>query len=155
MAASRRVMSSRDSPMLYLCGERVPFLWQRTRMCVVDRREETARPLSLLIKPNRNRKAESKLHNYTGVSLTPMHMALTSLPFYFLFFFSSFHLSSILFFKHSILFREHLSLFYSLRFLFVSNNRENNDVTNRSARTSCVSFRWKKALKRCNQSKVN
>jgi hypothetical protein len=31
--------------------------------------EETARPLSLLIKPNRNRKAESKLHNYTGLRL--------------------------------------------------------------------------------------
>lgn len=32
--------------------------------------EESARPLSLLIKPNRNRKAESKLHNYTGLPLS-------------------------------------------------------------------------------------
>lgn len=77
MAASRGVMSSWDSPVLYLCGEtRYPFPLD-TRVCVLSIGER--RPLSLLIKPNRNRKAESKLHNYTGLrlSLTPTYMAFT------------------------------------------------------------------------------
>ena len=34
------------------------------------KRARSIRPLSLLIKPNRNRKAASKLHNYTGLSLS-------------------------------------------------------------------------------------
>lgn len=35
-----------------------------------EERARSIRPLALLIKPNRNRKAESKLHNYTGLSLS-------------------------------------------------------------------------------------
>lgn len=73
MAASRGIMSStRDSSMLHLYEERViPPLSEHMYACIdtLDWREkeEAARPLSLLINPNRNRKAESKLHNYTGL----------------------------------------------------------------------------------------
>lgn len=47
MAASRGVMSSRDSPMLYLCGERVIPSLGDAHAYVVDRREETARASTL------------------------------------------------------------------------------------------------------------
>lgn len=73
------------SDVVFMRGTRYPFpldAHTHTYVHTLDRREETARPLSLLIKPNRNRKAESKLHNYTGLhgSLTPTCTALTPHP---------------------------------------------------------------------------
>lgn len=80
-----RVMSARGAETLYL---RALFPWRtrhHTYTCVgtVNQREESVRPLSLLIKPNRNRKAESKLHNYTGLrfSLVPARTTFISLSF--------------------------------------------------------------------------
>lgn len=73
MAAFRGVMSrTRDSPMLHLCEERVipPFSERMQGTLDWREKEEVTRPLSLLIKPNRNCKAESKLHNYTGLRLS-------------------------------------------------------------------------------------
>lgn len=73
MAVFRGVMSrTRDSPMLHLCEERVipPFSERVQDTLDWREKEEVTRPLSLLIKPNRNCKAESKLHNYTGLRLS-------------------------------------------------------------------------------------
>lgn len=68
------------SGAVFMRGNALSLPSWRTRVCVLSIGER--RPLSLLIKPNRNRKAESKLHNYTGLrlSLTPTYMAFTSPP---------------------------------------------------------------------------
>lgn len=80
MAAFRGVMSrTRDSPMLHLSEERVipPFSERVQDTLDWREKEEVTRPLSLLIKPNRNCKAESKLHNYTGLRLSRTTTYLT------------------------------------------------------------------------------
>lgn len=113
MVSSRGGVIPRDAPMLYLCGENTLSLPSAgifarvhvsVQIFVIGERQqgESARPLSLLIKLNRNRKAESKLHNYTGLplSLAPIHTTFT-LPLSFLF---ALFLSFSLFFFLSPLF---------------------------------------------------
>lgn len=99
--------STRDSLMLHLYEERViPPFSERMYACTdtLDWREkeEVTRPLSLLIKPNRNCKAESKLHNYTGLCLSLTTTYLThsfpgSLSLFCSSFYSSFWLFLVLF----------------------------------------------------------
>lgn len=123
MAAFRGVMSStRDSLMLHLYEERViPPFSERTYACnTLDWREteEVTRPLSLLIKPNRNCKAESKLHNYTGLCLS---LTTTYLTHFFLF----------LFFFLLIFFTLSYSLSIFIRLLFsLAGKYQKNNITN-------------------------